>query len=270
MESNTIKYALVTGASSGIGKCISRELAEKGYSLVAVSNQALLLDDLKKELERDFDIEVRTLAYDLSKNDAATVIFDFCQAAYLSVEILVNNAGMLIYGEATDIDINRTETILNLHMNTPVLLCRLFGEVMTDKKNGYILNVSSISAVMAYPLISLYGPTKTFLRYFSKALHIEMKRNNVHVTCLIPGATSTALYDLDVAKHTLALKLGVMKKPDYVAKAGVKALFNKRKERIPGFVNKLTVLLLPLMPTVVIQYAFKKYKQRIVASGKTT
>lgn len=253
------KYALVTGASSGIGWCISKELARKGYSLVAVSNQAALLQKLKAEVEGEYKVMVKTFECDLSTNDAANLVFDFCQKEKLGIEVLVNNAGILIYSEAFDIDIRLTESILNLHMNTPVLLCRLFGSIMVENKRGYILNVSSISAVMAYPMISLYGPTKTFLRYFSKALHIELKRNNVNVTCLLPGATSTPLYDLDEEKHTLALNLRVMKKPAEVAKKGVDALFRNKRERVPGIVNKLTVLLLPVLPTFVIQYFFRKH-----------
>ena len=104
----------------------------------------------------------------------------------------------MVYGEVTSIELKRVNDILNLHMNTPAKLCRLFGENMVKNQKGYILNVSSISSIMAYPLISLYGPTKTFLRHFSKALRIEMKRNNVNVTCVLPGATATALYDKKV------------------------------------------------------------------------
>lgn len=261
------KYAIVTGASSGIGWHISKELAKKGYAIVAVSNQPELLTQLKSELEQDFQIEVLTFDCDLTKTDAAHNIFEFCQKKNLFVEILVNNAGILVYGEVTNITLKSTKNILYLHMNTPALLCRLFGEQMVKNKNGYILNVSSISSVMPYPLISLYGPTKTFLRHFSKALHIEMKRNNVNVTCLLPGATATALYDKDKINLPLALKLGVMQKPAYVAKAGLTALFNNKRESIPGLLNKLTMLFVPLVPTVIIQLIYKLYLRRTIKNG---
>ena len=256
------KYAVITGASSGIGAKISHELAKKGYSIVAVSNQTRLLVELKNDLEKEFDIEVLSIDYDLAKNDAAHHIFDYCQKKNIAIEILVNNAGILVYGEVVNIDLTKTESILNLHMTTPVLLCRLFGGIMAKNKSGYILNVSSISAVMAYPLISLYGPTKTFIRHFSKAFHIEMKRNNVNVTCLLPGATNTPLYDKDKVNLPLATRLGVMKEPEYVAKAGLKALFSNKRESIPGFINKLTVMLLPLFPTAFIRYIFKIYNKK--------
>ena len=255
-------YAIVTGASSGIGWHISEELAKKGYSLVAVSNQPKLLAQLKFELEQNHPIQVLTIDVDLAKKDAAQHIFDFCQKNKITIEILVNNAGVLVYGEVISIDLKRTEDILHLHMNTPVMLCRLFGEVMANNQKGYILNVSSISAVMPYPLISLYGPTKTFLRHFSRALYIEMKRSNVHVTCLLPGATATALHDKDKVNLPLAMKLGVMKKPTYVARAGVAALFKKKRESIPGLLNKVTVLFLPFLPTFIIGFIYKTYERR--------
>ena len=134
------KYAVVTGASSGIGWHIAKELAKRGYSLVAVSNQPVLLDKLRFELEQNFQIQVLTVDYDLTKKDAAKKIFDFCQNKNLTIEILVNNAGILVYGEVISIDLKSTENILDLHMNTPVMLCRMFGEVMVQNQKGYILN----------------------------------------------------------------------------------------------------------------------------------
>ena len=256
------KYAVVTGASSGIGWHVSKELAQKGYDLVAVSNQPELLTKLKFELEQSFQVQVLTIDIDLTKNDAAQNIFDFCQKNNLTIEVLVNNAGILVYGEVTSIELERTENILHLHINTPVMLCRLFGEIMVNNQKGYILNVSSISAVMPYPLISLYGPTKTFLRHFSKALHIEMKRTNVNVTCLLPGATATALHDKDKINLSLAMKIGVMEKPEFVAKAGVMALFKQKRECVPGILNKFTVLFLPFLPTFIIRLIYKRYLKR--------
>ena len=256
------KYALVTGASSGIGWNISEELAKKGYSLVAVSNQPELLTKLKFQLEQNYKIQVLTIDCDLTEDNAAQNIFDICQKKNLTIEVLVNNAGILVYGEVINIELKKTKNILHLHMNTPVLLCRLFGEVMRKNEKGYILNVSSISAVMAYPMISLYGPTKTFLRHFSKALHIEMKRTNVNVTCLLPGATATALYDKDKINISLAIMLGVMKKPEYVARAGITALFKNKEESIPGLLNKFAMLFVPVLPTFIIRLIYKIYLRR--------
>ena len=257
------KYAIVTGASSGIGWCISKELANRGYSIVAVSNQAVQLNKLKSELENSYPINVQTIDYDLTNNDAAQRIFDFCQKKNLMVEVLVNNAGILVYGDVVSIDTKKTKNILQLHMNTPVMLCRLFGEVMVKNRKGYILNVSSISSMMPYPLISLYGPTKTFLRQFTRALRTEMKGTGVSVSCLLPGATATAMYDTKKINIPLALKFGIMKKPEFVAKVGVATLFKKKAEVIPGMFNKITMLFIPLFPDFIIGFIYRKKKNAI-------
>jgi short-subunit dehydrogenase len=251
------KYALVTGASSGIGRQISTELAQRGYSIVAVSNQPEQLDNLKKELEKAFAITVHVFNIDLSKEGAGKIVFEHCETNHLEVEVLVNNAGMLVIGDAVTVDYSRAAAILQLHVNTPALLSQLFGKKMSARKAGYILNVSSISAVMPYPIISFYGPSKTFVRSFTRALRTEMKSNGIKVTCLLPGATATALYDTHTVNIPLAMRLGVMKKPERVAHAAVKSLFKGRAECIPGVLNKMVVFLLPLIPTFMIEWIYR-------------
>jgi short-subunit dehydrogenase len=256
-----LKYAVVTGASSGIGWHISRELASRGYSIIAVSNQTEQLNKLKSELESSFKTSVQIFDCDLSEISSAENIFDFCQKNNLQVEVLVNNAGMYVYGEVIGADIEKIRSILQVHMNTPVMLCRLFGALMAKNHSGYILNVSSISAVMPYPTISLYGPTKTFLRKFTRALRTELKETGVNVLCLLPGATATALYDTMNINLSLLMRLGIMKKPGVVAKAGVKALFKKRAECIPGLLNKIIMRFIPLIPHGLIRYIYRKTKR---------
>lgn len=256
------KYAVVTGASSGIGWHISRELAAKGYSIVAISNQPGPLNLLKSEMEEAYGKTVHTLDCDLSSAGAAETVYSFCRQKELIVEVLVNNAGILVYGEVMSIDVKRINSILQLHMYTPVLLCRLFGAHMEDNQRGYILNISSISAAMPYPTISLYGPTKSFLRRFTRALRTEMKSQGVRVSCLLPGATATALYDTDKINMNLLLRLGIMKRPEEVARAGVAALFKGRAERIPGFFNKFILLFIPLIPHTFVGYIHKKKTRR--------
>lgn len=232
-------------------------MAQRGYSIIAVSNQPLQLNALKDEIERQYAAQVMPLTVNLSLPEATQEVFDFCEEKQLEVETLVNNKGMLVFGETARVEYQKAAAILHLHMNTPALLCRLFGEKMMARKKGYILNVSSISAVMPYPGISLYGPSKTFLRSFTRALRTEMDLYKVCVKCLIPGATATALYDTHNVNVPLAMRLGVMKKPEGVAKAGVKALFANRSECIPGWLNRLTVSMIPFIPHVVIALIHK-------------
>lgn len=237
------------------------ELAARGYSIIAVSNQTEQLNDLKTELGKAFQIKIHTRECDLSDPNAAQSIFNFCQQNSLKVEVLVNNAGMFVYGETVGADTEKVRAILQLHMNTPVLLCKLFGALMKQDQNGYILNVSSISALMPYPTISLYGPTKSFLRKFTRALRTELKISGVNVLCLLPGGTATALYDTGNINLSMAMRFGIMKRPEAVAKAGVRALFRNRAEKVPGLFNKFIMLFVPLIPHALIGIIYRKMKR---------
>ena len=258
MISNTRPYALVTGASSGLGWHLSELLAQKGYHLIAVSNQPAELEELKNHLEKTYSIPVLTVNMDLAREVAAKSLFDYCEEHSFQVDILVNNAGMLVYGEAITVNYSRALSVLNLHMTTPALLCRLFGEKMTKRGKGHILNVSSISAVMPYPTISLYGPTKSFLRNFSRALRTELKPKGINVTCLLPGAMDTRLLKEYNAKLKMAKRMGVVQLPEKVAREGINAVFRNQAECTPGMLNKLTICLLPIVPQFIIGLIYRR------------
>ncbi len=250
------KYALVTGASSGIGWHLSLQLARRGYHIIAVSNQPERLEELQKEVEQAFPVRVVRINRDLGSEEAAASVFRFCEENDLQVEVLVNNAGMLVYSEMSEAGYASVRSILQLHVTTPALLCRLFGEQMKTRGHGYILNISSISAVMPYPTISLYGPTKAFLRHFTRAIRTELKPHGVCVTCMMPGATDTPLNEHQPFNVSRGKRLGVVKDPDRVAGAGIRALFRNRPVCIPGLLNKILVYMLPLVPYPVISAAY--------------
>ncbi len=252
-----MKHALITGASSGIGWHISAELASKGYPILAVSNQPERLSLLKEWLENSCGVSVITLDFDLASEGSAEGVFRFCEEGNLEVEVLVNCAGFLVYGETIHADPERVRSILQLHTTTPAMLCRLFAEQMVRRGTGYILNVSSISAVMPYPTISLYGPTKAFIRHFTRALRFELKPRGVRITCLIPGAVDTPFTEGSNLSIPKGKRFGLVKRPEKVAAAAVKALFRDRAECIPGFLNKLILRLLPFLPLFVIGLVYR-------------
>ena len=253
--------ALVTGASSGLGWHLSELLVQKGYQLIAVSNEPAALDALKQALEEKYDIPVLTIEKDLASVTAARSLFDCCAERDLNVEVLVNNAGMLVYGEAIHAQHSKIQSLLQLHMNTPALLCHLFSENMVKHGRGFILNVASISAVMPYPTISFYGPSKTFLRYFTRALRTELKVQGVKVTCLLPGAMDTSLLDIYHINRRLGLRFRILECPEKVARSGIKALFRNRPECIPGFLNKLVIWFAPLVPHFIILLIYKRSRK---------
>ena len=220
---------------------------------------------MKDQLEPLPGISVHTLAIDLATENAAGRVRDFCAKAGFDVEVLVNCAGFLIHGEVLHAEPERIRSLIHLHTTTPTLLCRYFAESMIRRGKGYILNVSSIAAVMPFPTISLYGPSKTYLRTFTHALRTEMKPLGIHVTCLIPGATDTNLFDPELFNISMWKRLGFVKEPGSVASAGIKAVLANRPECIPGFLNKVIVLSVPLLPYFLINLTYrwkKRFRKR--------
>ena len=263
---NTTKQtniALITGGSSGIGLAIAHELAKLKYNLLLVSNQEKELALSKEALEQQYGINCFLLEIDLATIDAAHQVYDYCHQQQLNIEILINNAGFLIMAEVLDSDPATVSSMIQLHLHTPTVLCRLFGAQMKTQNRGHILNVSSISAVMPYPIISLYGPTKTYLRYFTRAFRTEMRPFGVNVTCLMPGATVTGLYDLTNVNVAHLKALGIFQSPEFVARRAVKGLMKRRALVVPGLINKITIRLMPLIPTFIITALNNRFSQTL-------
>ncbi len=170
----------------------------------------------------------------------------------LEIEILVNNAGIFFFGEVVKTNNELAQQMLTLHTSTPAMLCTLFGRDMKKRRSGHILNISSLAAYLPYPGIAFYSSTKRFLKSFSRSLRTEMIDYNVNVTCICPGAISTQLYELDDDKRKKAIKAGIMLSPEKLAKLAVKAMFNRKSILIPGFFNRLIILITYLIPQGII------------------
>ena len=247
-------YALVTGGSSGIGWAFVRQLASRGYNLCIVSNEKEKLPVLKEELELEFKITCQTLYIDLAQKDAALNVYNFCKEQALTIQVLINNAGFLIADKVIDVDPAKVNALLNLHVCTTTMMCRYFAKDMVDRGIGYILNTSSTSAFMPYPTISLYGPSKTYIRNFTRALRNELYSENIHVSCVMPGAVDTSLYDISSGQVKLAKALGIMHSPEFIAKRGMWLLSRNIGSSIPGWMNKLTLVFLKFIPDFVIRW----------------
>lgn len=246
------KFALITGGSSGIGLEFAHLLGQRGYALLLVSNQAETLEQLRHDLTQRYTVRVEVYCLDLSYHWAAQDVFDHCQKQQFHIEILINNAGFFFFGQAVDADDHKAIDMMTLHMITTARLCSLFGRQMRERKQGYILNTSSISAYKAFPGISYYGSTKAFIKSFTRSLHTELKMYGVHVTCLSPGATATNLYDPNVIDVEMGKKFGIMMDARQVAQAGLNGLFKNKASVIPGFTTKAMLFLALLTPQWVI------------------
>lgn len=247
-------WALVTGACSGIGKGLAQGLAARGHALILVSQRPTELAETARELADTYGVATQAIVCDLARPTAAEELYAGVQAAGLTVDILVCNAGMFFFGEVADADVARANALLQLHVVTPSLLCTLFARELRARRRGHILVVSSISAARDFPSIAYYGSSKKYLRGFTCALRSELAVYGIGVTCLLPGATATALYDPNVVPVGLAQRLGVMMDATEVAEAGLRALFAGEAECIPGRVNRLLVPLAARVPQRAIDF----------------
>lgn len=250
-------YALITGASSGIGYQYARVMADRGYNLLIVSNEAEAIVEKGEILKRDFGVKVVALMRDLGQQDSAKELHEYCIANQIEVEVLINNAG--VYHDRDFI--NDTERfnmlVLNLHVITPAMLTYYFGTDMAARHKGYILNMSSITSDIAVQRLATYGATKAFLKNFSRSTHIELYHQGVYVTCVRPGAVATTLYNLKPSAVKAGLIVGYIIKPEKLAKKAVRAMFHKRARINPGVLNHLLLFLIAMLPTCVLRLVRK-------------
>ena len=191
-----MKYAVITGASSGMGLEFSRQLAERGYGIVLISNRPEENRQAVETIRTTYATDARTIDIDLTLPEAAETVYQQVVTWKLEVEILVSNAGMLLFSTLARTPLEQLDRIVALHCTTPIKLIRLFGEDMLKRRHGYILVTSSSTAWMPYPTISHYAATKAFLKSFSRSVWYEFRRYGVSVTTLFPGAVDTPLYQL--------------------------------------------------------------------------
>ena len=266
--------ALVTGASSGIGLEYAKQLARDYHTdLLLVSNQEEEQTRVANQLATAYGVKAYPLYADLSRQDAAEQLYQYCQDNHLVVDILVNNAGVFFFNPYCETSMKRIELMLNLHMITVAKLCRLFGEDMIHReltaeekaeklcgkarKKGYILNMSSMSAWMAMPGIQSYNATKAFIYNFSKSLWYELKPQGVNITVMTPGAVDTALFGLAPHLRRLAVNLTVSLPPEKLVKRALRKMFRGKKADMPGVINHLCTPLLKHTPDWLVFFAIK-------------
>jgi short-subunit dehydrogenase len=229
-----LTWALVTGACSGIGLELARGLAARGYSLVLVSDRPAELRTAALEMTAQQGVTAHAIALDLSQPEAARALYDRTKGLGVEIEVLVNNAGFLLFGEVADADPERLNALLQLHVTTPTLLAHHFGRDMRVRRRGDILIMSSASTWRDFPGVAVYGSTKRYLRSLATALREEMRPWGINVTCLAPGAVATGLYGRTTGAAARATRLGLLSDPAMVAKAGLRGMFRGKALVLPG------------------------------------
>lgn len=248
-------FALITGASKGIGKAIAYNLAERSYNLLLVARSGDELNNLKEDLSKKYSVNVEVLAIDLSQPESAYEVSQWVKAHSFTVSILINNAGYGLWGKFESLSLQDQLNMLHLNINTVVELTYLLLPLLKQQKKSYILNVASTAAYQAVPTLALYSASKSFVLSFTRALRFELKTGPVSVSCLCPGPVDTgfaARAGLD-ALGKMAEKFNM--EPKVVASAGVRGMFAKKSEIIPGITNMISAYANRILPKSFIEKA---------------
>ena len=186
-----MKTALITGASSGIGKELARIHASKGGNVVLVARRGAELESLRSELEDKYKVDVSIFQQDLSKEGAANNVYEFCKEKNIEIEYLMNNAGFGGHGNFVDRPLDKDVEMIHLNIQALVELSHLFLQDMKKRKAGKILNTASTAGYLPGPLQATYFATKAFVVSFTKGISHELKPHGITVTALCPGPVKT-------------------------------------------------------------------------------
>jgi uncharacterized protein len=234
------KLAVITGASSGLGLGFAEALAKKGCNLVLVARTQTKLIDLQQRLSRDTGVAIDIIPLDLTRTDAPLHLYRTVKEKGLSVDFLINNAGLGHVGPFMDTPLEKDETMIALNISALHHLMKFFLKDMIAKDYGRILNVASSAGFQPMPFFATYASTKSYVLNLSEALNQEFSKTNVRVSALCPGPTKTAFWEAAESTSTRFPEFMMMdsqRAVDY----GIKLMLSGRASGIPGLVNKLMV-----------------------------
>lgn len=241
-------YALITGASSGIGLEYARQLARVGYNIILVSNRDEENRLAAEHIASEYGVRAEALYADLTTQGAAREVYERVGAMGVEVSVLINNAGMLLFSTLGRTELEAMERIIALHCTTPTLLCRLFAEDMVRRGRGHILLMSSITAWTPFPTISHYAATKAYLRSFAQSLWYELRERGVSVTAVFPSAVDTPFYSLEDGQRRVLRRVGLMLSAEEVARKALRAMFAGKRCCLPGLLTKIEAAICSLLP----------------------
>lgn len=254
------KWALVTGASSGIGREIARQLGDAGVHLVLTARRRERLDHLAAEITSRNPVKVENLVADLNQPDAPQAIFDFTRRKNLEIELLVNNAGFGLHGEFHRGPYPRFAEMVQVNITAVVHLTHLFLSQMIARRHGDVLVVSSTAAFQAVPYLATYSATKSFELFWAEALAEELQEYSVRICALCPGSTTTEFQEIAGSpKHALR----VPETAEKVARVGLEAMAAGKRVAISGARNWVGVQAQRALPRATIaKLAARLFKQQ--------
>jgi len=235
-------YALITGASSGLGVEFARLFAADGHSLILVARRRDRLEALARELTgKHGSVKAEVIVMDLSEPGAGKKLFDAVQAKGHFVEFLVNNAGYGSNGTFWKLPIEKETQMIDVNIRVLVELTHLFLKPMLHTKAGAILNIGSTAGFQPGPFMATYYASKSFVNLFSQGLSIELEGTGVTCTLLVPGATDTEFAKVASVEGTVMFKTQVMSAADQVARDGYRAMMKGKRSVVSGFANRAMI-----------------------------
>ena len=254
------KYALITGASSGIGFELAKLFAKEQYNLVIVGRNRTELEMKANELKNVHGIDVICIEADLFEKDAPLNIYNEVNSKGIQIEALINDAGQGEYGLFTETDLDRETDIIQLNIISTIALTKYFLKDMHALGRGKILNVGSIAGEVPGPYHSVYHATKAFINSWSEALRSEVKDKGITVTVLLPGATDTDFFNKAGMQESKIVD-SKLANPEEVARDGFDALMSGDDKVISGIKNKAMVAASHVIPDSAATEMMKKQQE---------
>ena len=245
------EYTLITGASSGIGYEMAKQLAAKKQNLILAARSKEKLELLAKELKAEYSISCEYIEVDLSLKEEAFHLYQATKEQNLLVTGLINNAGVGLYGQFENVSLEDELKMIELNVSSLVTLTKLYGKDMVARKSGKIMNVASILSFLPFPYYSVYSATKTFVLAYSETTAAELEGTGVILTTLCPGTVETPFHS-DIMRKTNAMSANKPMPAHVVAKAGVELFLHGKGKKIVGFMNWFLTNLPRITPDVIM------------------
>lgn len=247
--------ALITGASSGLGYELAKQLSARGYDIIAVARRLDRLEALADEL----DTKLIPIVADLSLESECHRIIE--ETRDFDIDIVINNAGFGLLGEFSETELSREMQMLDVNCRAPHILTKLFLGIFLQKNKGYILNICSVGGMMPGPLLATYYATKAYLLSLTRAVYEEIRQSgkSVYIGCACPGPIDTEFNE--IAKGSTKIK---SRPASYVARRCIGGMFKRRLTIIPGIEVKLSALGAKLLPVkLMMKMTYKIQKKKL-------
>ena len=243
------KYALITGASEGLGKNMVIECARRNMHIIAVALPGIELESIKGLIAHNFPVRIETIGVDLSTEAGCRHVYDAVKDLGVQINFLINCAGVSLTKPFHEIDPERVSTVIRLNVLGTTMMTRYFMDDLLATAPSYILSVSSLGSYFHLPNKQVYGASKAYVYAFSRNMQTEYRNRGVSITVLCPGGLSSNIRSVTANNQGGWVARQSITPPEFVAKEAIQACLDGKDVVIPGKINKVLLLINRLLPT---------------------